>query len=145
MLPISDEMFLRIRSGLCTEDEIERGVLPYRKAGYFTVYISSVVVDKEKFPRLTGLDMFIFLGRLISSLKKRGVFIRKAIAVAVSDKGARLLQRVGFRYLSSGVYIASPTKKPFIKENPSFLPPWFLSETRASQQYPRSFSLKPFT
>lgn len=105
LCPVEESLIKQIANKETSEETIEKNILPYNHVGYYDAYLSSIVVDKEKFPKFSGRFLFICLQNHIRSLRKRGVFIKNIIAVAVSSAGRRTLEKMRFREINKNVFL----------------------------------------
>jgi hypothetical protein len=80
LCPVDETVFKQIIKGTSlTEEQIEENVIPYRKISIYQVYLSSIVIDKDKYPRFSSKFLFRYLQKHIHLMKKRGFFIDKII------------------------------------------------------------------
>jgi hypothetical protein len=61
LLPIRKALFHKIRYRMFEEQEIENNVVPFFKGDDYYAYLSSVVVNKQKYPHFPGKFLFIQL------------------------------------------------------------------------------------
>ncbi|MCZ8521185.1 MULTISPECIES: hypothetical protein [Paenibacillus] len=104
LYPIPRAIYQEIRSGTFDEKRVERHTLPYRRIGKYDAYLCSIAIDKARYPRLRAAFLFGQLSKHLMALKRRGMFIRRIIAHAVSAAGRKTLERMGFREGSPGIY-----------------------------------------
>jgi len=117
--PIDDNVYNGIIDHSVTEEEIEKNTLPYDKMGFYNLYLSSIVIDKEKYPYYSGKYLFSFLEKHLRKLKKQGFIVDKIVAFAVSMAGRKTLMRFGFKEIKNNVFEFSCIKQGihFIKKN----------------------------
>lgn len=117
--PIDDNIYNGIIDHSVTEEEIEQHTLPYDKMGFYNLYLSSIVIDKEKYPYYSGKYLFSFLEKHLYKLRKQGFFINKIVAFAVSIAGKKTLIRFGFKEIKNNVFEFSCIRQGihFIKRN----------------------------
>ncbi|HHY74958.1 MAG TPA: hypothetical protein GX497_17355 [Bacillus bacterium] len=121
--PIDDNIYNRIIKHSVTEEEIEQHTLPYDKMGFYNLYLSSIVIDKEKYPYYPSKYLFSFLEKHLYKLRKNGYFVDKILAFAVSVAGRKTLERFGFKEIKDNVFEFSCLKQgtSFIKRNITLL------------------------
>ncbi|WP_458411800.1 hypothetical protein ACNQFZ_13165 [Schinkia sp. CFF1] len=102
--PVDDDTYKGIIDHAVTEEEIEQHTLPYDKMGFYNLYLSSVVIDKEKYPYYPGKYLFSFLEKHLHKLRKRGFFVNKILAFAVSTAGRKTLIKFGFKEIKDNVF-----------------------------------------
>jgi len=117
--PIDNHIYQRIINHSVTEEEIEQHTLAYDKMGFYNLYLSSIVIDKEKYPYYPGTNLFSFLEKHLYKLKKRGFFVNKIVAYAVSIAGRKTLIKYGFKEIKDNIFEFSCMKQGihFIKKN----------------------------
>lgn len=117
--PIDDNTYKRIINHSVTEEEIEQHTLPYDKMGFYNLYLSSIVIDKEKYPYYPGQYLFSLLEKHIHKLRKHGFIVNKILAFAVSLAGRKTLIKFGFKEIKNNVFEFSCIKQgiQFIKKN----------------------------
>lgn len=117
--PIDDRTYNGIIDHSVSEEEIEQHTLPYDKMGFYNLYLSSIVIDKEKYPYYSGKYLFSFLEKHLYKLRKQGIFINKIVAFAVSIAGKKTLIKFGFKEIKNNVFEFSCIKQGihFIKKN----------------------------
>ncbi|KEF37191.1 hypothetical protein M670_03613 [Schinkia azotoformans MEV2011] len=117
--PVDDDTYKGIIEHSVTEEEIEQHTLPYDKRGFYNLYLSSIVIDKEKYPYYSGKYLFAFLEKHLHKLRKQGFFVNKILAFAVSIAGRKTLIRFGFKEIKNNVFEFSCIKQGiyFIKRN----------------------------
>lgn len=102
--PINDHTYNGIIDHSVTEEDIEKSTLPYDKMGFYNLYLSSIVIDKERFPYYSGKYLFSFLEKHLYKLKKQGFIVDKIVAFAVSVAGRKTLMRFGFKEIKNNVF-----------------------------------------
>ncbi len=105
--PVSPEIIISIVKGEAKEEEIETKILPYCKPGYYDAYLSSIVVDKSKYPQFRGKFLFHYLKKHIERLRKRGIFLDRIYAKAVSPMGRKTLLRMNFKEFRPHTFVYS--------------------------------------
>lgn len=105
LCPIPTTVFSKIIHKTASEEAIESSVVSYQSHGYYHAYLSSIVVDKQNYPRFSGKELFLLLEEHLVKLRKKGVFIHNIIAVAVSIAGRKTLQRMRFKEVRENVFI----------------------------------------
>lgn len=124
LYPIPRNVYEQIRKGSFDESEVERSTLPYQKVGVYDTYLCGIVIDKENYPWFKGNHLIKLLQIHLKKLRKRGVFINRIIAHAVSIPGAKTLIKMGFKKTNKdGIYTYSCFRQGtnFIKEVQHFL------------------------
>jgi len=96
--PVTDEAYALIKSGSFVDTGLEPHMLvPYNKTRLHSVYFSSAVVH----PDYQNGDMFFVVYNAVMNkllaLSGDGIFIRRIVADAVSDKGKRLCGLMGMK------------------------------------------------
>jgi len=109
--PVDDDTYKGIIDHSVTEEEIEQHTLPYNKMGYYNLYLSSIVIDKEKYPNYPGKYLFSFLEKHLNKLRKQGIFVDKILAFAVSIAGRKTLIKYGFKEIKHNVFEFSCIKQ----------------------------------
>lgn len=107
LLPINNSTYKQILEQSMTEEEIEKSIIRYDSCGNYAAYLSSIVVDKEKFPYYKGMYLFELLQKFMQKLKKRGVFIKKIIATAATKAGEKTLRKLGFIQQNDNIFTVS--------------------------------------
>lgn len=120
LYPIPEAIFRKIRTGDFDETEVERHTLPYQKPGFYDSYLCGMVVDKEHYPHLKAKHLFERLQQHLMRLRKKGIFIRRIIAHAVSIAGRKTLQRMNFREAKSNIFIYNCIKQGILLIKSSF-------------------------
>ena len=111
LCPIDEQTFSSILYYQPTEEEIEDAVIPYTKPGEYVAYLSSIVIDKKKFPRVTSKWLISSLENHLLKLRMRGIYITKIVAKAVSVAGRKTLLRMKFSVLKDNVFILNTGKR----------------------------------
>ena len=96
LCPVSDSVYSSIKELNISEKETEENTISYKKHGFYSAYLSSIVIDKEKFPYLTSKLLFKELEKHLIRLRKKGFIVSRMVAVAVSTAGRKTLERFGF-------------------------------------------------
>lgn len=109
--PVDENTYKGIINHSVTEEEIEQHTLPYDKMGFYNLYLSSIVIDKEKYPYYSGKYLFSFLEKHLYKLKKQGFFVNKIVAFAVSMAGRKTLIKFGFKEIKNNVFEFSCRKQ----------------------------------
>lgn len=109
--PVDENTYKGIINHSVTEEEIEQQTLPYDRMGFYNLYLSSIVIDKEKYPYYSGKYLFSFLEKHLYKLKKQGFFVNKIIAFAVSMAGRKTLIKFGFKEIKNNVFEFSCRKQ----------------------------------
>lgn len=109
--PVDENTYKGIINHSVTEEEIEQQTLPYDKMGFYNLYLSSIVIDKEKYPYYSGKYLFSFLEKHLYKLKKQGFFVNKIVAFAVSMAGRKTLIKFGFKEIKNNVFEFSCRKQ----------------------------------
>jgi hypothetical protein len=117
--PVDDHTYKGIVNHSVSEEEIEQNTLPYDKMGFYNLYLSSIVIDKETYPYFSGKYLFSFLEKHLFNLRKQGFFVDKIVAFAVSMAGRKTLMKFGFKEIKDNVFEFSCRKQGlhFIKRN----------------------------
>jgi len=111
LCPISPVVYQNIIHGVISEQEIEKHVISYKKMGYYDVYLSSIVINKKRYPHFTSQLLFQCLEQHLSLLRKRGIFIRYILGVAVSIAGGKTLQKMYFHEIKENVFVYACRKQ----------------------------------
>lgn len=115
LYPIPRNVYERIQTGSFDESEVERSTLPYHKIGVYEAYLCGMVIDKAKYPSFKGNYLINLLQKHLRSLRKRGIFIDRIIAHAVSIPGIKTLIKMGFKKTSkNGIYTYSCFKQGIV-------------------------------
>lgn len=134
LYPIPSFMYKELANGELNEAKVEQTMLPYQKTGFYDAYLCSIVIDKQQYPRLNAVMLFSLLQQHLQRLKKRGIFIQRIVAHAVSIAGRKTLKRMHFIETKRDVFIYRADQKHycfhFVVEGYSF----FLSEHRYEQK-----------
>jgi hypothetical protein len=122
LVPISAEIAEKIKRGTSNEAETEGSVLPYRKMGWYQAYLSSIVVDKRKYPAIRAKHLFLLLQEHLRQMRKRGYFIDVIYAIAASVAGRKTLQRMKFAEVGPNIFVFSTRKQgmEWIPRKPEF-------------------------
>lgn len=105
LCPIDNTLIRRIIQKCVSEEEIEQNVVSFLQPGFYDAYLSSIVVDKETFPSFPGRVFFQLLQNHIKILRKRGVFIRFIVGVAVTIAGGKTLKKMRFSEIRPSVFL----------------------------------------
>lgn len=105
LTPVSHRIVRKIINKTASEEEIEEATLAYRSIGKYSLYLSSIVIDKKKYPRIKGTSLLVKMQEHIQSLKRNGVFVETIVANAVSPSGRKTLSRLGFKEINEDVYL----------------------------------------
>ena len=100
--PVTEQCYEKIKGGDFIDTAITADMLvPYERGKLHSVYFSSVVVH----PDYQSGDVFFVIYNAVFnkllSLAEDGIFIRRIIADAVSEKGSRLCRLFGMQKLKS--------------------------------------------
>lgn len=134
LYPIPSFIYQELSCGELNEKRVEQHMLSYEKMGFYHAYLCSMVIDKQHYPRLNAMMLFSLLKQHLQRLKKRGIFIQRIIAHAVSTAGRKTLKRMKFVEIKPNVFVYRADQKHycyrFVEEICSF----FLSEQRYEQK-----------
>ncbi|MFM1650702.1 hypothetical protein ACI7RC_01220 [Brevibacillus sp. B_LB10_24] len=111
LLPIPAEIAGKIKRGTSNEAQTEGNVLPYRKMGRYQAYLSSIVVNKRKYPAIRAKHLFQLLQEHLRQMRKRGFFIDVIYAIAASIAGRKTLQRMKFAEVGPNIFVYSTRKQ----------------------------------
>lgn len=113
LYPIPPSIYRELVQGEFDEARVEKHMLRYEHMGEYDAYLCSIVVDKERYPNLKGTFLFLQLQRHLLRLKKRGCYIRRIVAYAVSVAGKKTLQRMGFTEVKPNIFVYDSCKKGY--------------------------------
>lgn len=114
LCPIKENIFNQIKRGEASEEDVEKHIIPFNRVGRYDAYLSSIVVDKNRFPYFKGTYLFLYLQNHLLKLQKRGIWINRIIAVAVSKAGKRMLEKFSFIEIEPNVFVYSCLEKGYI-------------------------------
>ncbi|MBP1309052.1 hypothetical protein JOD82_002072 [Paenibacillus sp. 1182] len=118
LYPIPRNIYTEIHSGYFDESRVERSTLPYQRIGVYDTYLCGIAIDKEQFPRFKVKFLIMQLEKHLQNLKKKGFFVNRIIAHAVSVPGRKTLEKMRFteRYPNIFVYFCFRQGYLFIKD-----------------------------
>jgi len=105
LLPVSDLVFKKIVNHDLNESEIESSVIPFNHYGKYSCYFSSIIIDKLNYPFYKSEFLVSILKGKIIEFKKRGIFISKIVAKAVTKSGKYFLRKFGFIEYTRNIFI----------------------------------------
>ncbi|WCF11584.1 hypothetical protein NDS46_30010 (plasmid) [Paenibacillus thiaminolyticus] len=114
LYPIPGCIFNDIKTGLFNEHKVEQNTLPYKEIGVYDSYLCGIAIDKELYPRFKSRFLIEQLQKHLLKLKKRGVFIRRIIAHAVSIAGRKTLQKMNFKEVKPNIFMYNCFKQGFL-------------------------------
>jgi hypothetical protein len=113
LYPIDSSVYGEIKRGLIHDRNLEHKVIPFDHVGTYCGYLSSIVIDKQQFPYYKGELMFFHLQDHLKRLRKRGVFVDRIIAYAVSQAGKNILTKMRFKECGDGIFIFSCSQQGY--------------------------------
>lgn len=126
LCPVDDTIYNQIIQGSISEKEIEQNTLQYNRTGRYKAYLSSIVIDKEKYRWFKGKTLLELLEKHLLQLRKKGIFVTDIVAVAVSIAGKKTLQRFRFKEMVQHAnvfyYNARKNEPHFSERNQLFTP-----------------------
>jgi hypothetical protein len=113
LYPIDSSVYGEIKKGMIHDRNLECKVIPFDHVGTYCGYLSSVVIDKQQFPYYKGEFLFFHLQNHLKRLRKRGIFVDRIIAYAVSEAGKNILTKMRFKESTEGIFVFSCSQQGY--------------------------------